>query len=172
MSEKAKKAGRRSLAQRRDILINELWGEDLDDLNVWNRKIHDGFTTIPRTLTYINRILDYLSGVGAPVSQTYLSLWCRIFDEGFIEIRDKEAIAYESGFSGQRAVTTWMGRMKKLKELGFILTKPGTAGEFHYVLMLNPLSVIRDKYEQDGVVKDERYYALYNRMLEVGAKWD
>ncbi|MEY0647575.1 hypothetical protein [Providencia manganoxydans] len=51
MSEKAKKAGRRSLAQRRDILINELWGDDLDDLNVWNRKIHDGFTTIPRTLT-------------------------------------------------------------------------------------------------------------------------
>ncbi len=45
-------------------------------------------------------------------AKRYLALWCRVFDEGFVEIRDKEAFAYESGFSGQRAVTTWSGRMK------------------------------------------------------------
>ncbi|WP_426880304.1 hypothetical protein [Serratia bockelmannii] len=104
------------------------------------------------------------------MSQTYLALWCRVFDEGFVEVRDKEAVAYESGFSGQRAVTTWSGRMKKLKELGFILTKPGTSGEFQYVIILNPLPVIKEIYESKE--KDERYNALVGRMQEVGAKWE
>ncbi|MEI1471561.1 hypothetical protein QJN81_24965, partial [Escherichia coli] len=143
MSEKAKRSGRRTLATKRKNLIAGLWGDELDELNIWSRHEHDGFTTLPRTLTYINRILDFLGGSGSPLSQTYLALWCRVFDEGFVEIRDKEAFAYESGFSGQRAVTTWSGRMKKLKELGFILTKPGTSGEFQYVIILNPFPVIK-----------------------------
>ena len=37
--------------------------------------------------------------------------------------------------------------MKKLKELGFILTKPGTSGEFQYVIILNPFPVIKNIYE-------------------------
>ncbi|MXE70797.1 hypothetical protein FQ026_23100, partial [Escherichia coli] len=94
-----------SLSKRTENLIKELWGDELSELNIWNRKEHDGFTTIPRTLNYINRIIDHLAGTGSPVSQTYLSLWCRVFDEGFVEIRDKDALAFESGFSGQRAVT-------------------------------------------------------------------
>lgn len=172
MSERASKSGRRSLSKRREELLEELWGGEIDDLNIWNRKEHNGFTTVPRTLNYINRIIDHLAGAGSPVSQTYLSLWCRVFDEGFVEIRDKDAIAYESGFNGQRAVTTWISRMKKLRELGLIRTKAGTSGEFHYVLMLNPLSVIKESYKSNGWVKDERYNALFSRMQEVGAKWE
>jgi len=172
MSERAKKSGRRSLSKRREELLDELWGQELEDLNIWNRKEHDGFTTIPRTLNYINRIIDHLAGSGSPVSQTYLSLWCRVFDEGFVEIRDKDSIAYESGFNGQRSVTTWITRMKKLRELGLIKSKAGTSGEFHYVLMINPLSVIKNTYESNGWVKDERYNALFSRMQEVGAKWE
>ncbi|MDF3783758.1 hypothetical protein P3S16_24285, partial [Enterobacter hormaechei] len=74
--------------------------------------------------------------------------------------------------NGQRAVTTWMSRMKKLRELGLIKTKAGTSGEFHYVLMLNPLSIIKSHYESNGMSKDERYNALFSRMQEVGAKWE
>lgn len=172
MSEKAKRVGRRSLSKRRENLIQELWGDELEDLSIWNRKEHNGFTTIPRTLNYINRIIDHLAGAGSPVSQTYLTLWCRVFDEGFVEVRDKDSLAFESGFSGQRAVTTWLGRMKKLRDLGFISTRPGTSGEFHYVIMLNPLSVIKGAYESNGWAKDERYNALFSRMQEVGAEWE
>lgn len=169
-SERGKKSGRRTLGAKRKTLLTELWGDELDGLSIWNRLEHDGFTTIPRTLTYISRILDFLGGTGSPLSQTYLALWCRVFDEGFVEIRDKDGFAYEAGFSGQRAVTTWTGRMKKLRELGFITTKPGTSGEFQYVILLNPLSVIKELYE--GKDKDERYNALVGRMQEVGAKWE
>ena len=56
-------------------------GDELEELNIWSRHEHDGFTTLPRTLTYINRILDFLGGSGSPLSQTYLALWCRVFDE-------------------------------------------------------------------------------------------
>lgn len=172
MSERAKKSGRRSLSKRREELLEELWGDEIEGLNIWNRAEHKGFTTVPRTLNYINRIIDHLAGTGSPVSQTYLSLWCRVFDEGFVEIRDKDSIAYESGFNGQRAVTTWMSRMKKLRDLGLIKTKVGTSGEFHYVLMLNPLHVIKMHYESNDMNKDERYNALFSRMQEVGAKWE
>lgn len=170
VSGRAKKAGRRTIATKRKSLLEDLWAGELENLNIWNRHEHDGFTTVPRTLTYVNRILDFLGGTGSPLSQTYLALWCRVFDEGFVEIRDKEGIAYEAGFSGQRAVTTWTGRMKKIRDLGFITTKPGTSGEFQYVILLNPLSVIKNLYE--GKEKDERYNALAGRMQEVGAKWE
>ncbi|MDO1762416.1 hypothetical protein Q2336_25140, partial [Escherichia coli] len=62
------------------------------------------------------------------------------------------------------------GRMRKLRDLGFITTKPGTSGEFQYVILLNPLTVIKELYE--GKEKDERYNALVGRMQEVGAKWE
>ncbi|HFO3084662.1 TPA: hypothetical protein ACHJIY_005121, partial [Klebsiella pneumoniae] len=100
-SERAKKSGRRTLSAKRKTLLEELWGDELEQLKVWNRHEHDGYTTVPRTLTYISRILDYLGGTGLPLSQTYLALWCRVFDEGFVEIRDKDGFAYEAGFSGQ-----------------------------------------------------------------------
>lgn len=171
MTKKSERTGQKKLSERREELLLSLWGEDeLEKLNIWNRNKHNGFTTIPRTLTYINRILDALSGTGTPVSQTYLALWCRVFDEGLVEIKDKDSFAYEAGFTGQRAVTTWTSRMRLLRDLGFIEAKKGASGEFQYVLILNPLSVIKKIYETKD--KDERYHALAGRMVEVGAKWE
>ncbi|XJI55116.1 hypothetical protein AB2F75_24300 (plasmid) [Escherichia coli] len=62
--------------------------------------------------------------------------------------------------------------MKKLRDLGLISTRPGTSGEFHYVIMINPLHMIKKTYESEGWVKDERYNALFSRMQEVGADWE
>lgn len=169
-SGKSQKAGRKTQAQRRVELINELWADE--SIVVWSRHDDDGYSTIPRTLPHICRILDDLSGSGAPLSQVYCALWCRVSDEGFVEIRDKNALAYESGFTGQRAVTTWLGRMKKLKELGFISCRSGASGDFQYVLLAHPLIVIRDIYEESGKQRDQRYNALAARIVEVGASWE
>ena len=51
-SERAKKSGRRTLSAKRKTLLEELWGDELEQLKVWNRHEHDGYTTVPRTLTY------------------------------------------------------------------------------------------------------------------------
>ncbi|MEL4363692.1 hypothetical protein [Shewanella algae] len=170
MSARGIRAGRNKQAQKREAVLEQFWGDELSDLPIWNRLEHDGFASIPRTLPYVCQILDKLSGKGVPLTQTYMALWCRMSDEGLIEIRERETMAYESGFSGQRAVSTWSSRMKKLKELGFISTKKGTCGEYHYTLLLNPMVVIKELYE--GKPKDEAYNFLAMRMAEVGATWE
>lgn len=172
MSERSKKAGAATLASKRDELKEALWGEELDDLKIWNRKEHNGWTTAPRTMPQIFRIIDKLAGSGTPVSSTYFSLWCNVHDEGFLEIKDPIRFSFESGFSGSRATTTWISRMRKLESLGFISSKKGTS-EFSYVLIINPFVVIHGLYnKKGGCKKDELYNALVTRMLEVGASFD
>jgi hypothetical protein len=57
--------------------------------------------------------------------------------------------------------------MRRLEELGFIMTKPGLLGEFQYVLILNPIKVIETHYSV--VPKDLAYSALLSRLTQVGA---
>ncbi|WGE31662.1 hypothetical protein NYR60_07295 [Actinobacillus genomosp. 2] len=170
MTVKAERQRRKTYAERNREFMTELWGNKLEEYSRWNRTKHDGFSTIPRALPQINRILDALAGTGKPLSQTYTSLWCRTNDEGFINVTDKEILAYEAGFSGQRAVTTWQSRIKLLEDLGFITTKSGTKGDFQYILLLNPFTVIQSIYKTKE--KDQRYLALFERMQEVGSKWN
>jgi hypothetical protein len=151
---------------RRKQMRTRLWPA-LDEDELWLRTKSVGFTTIPRTLTLINRILDTHAGKGFPVSSTYLALWCQVFDEAFVEIRNPKELAHESGFGGARAEATWKSRMKKLVELGVIDSKPGVYGDYQYVLMLNPLHAIEKIYKNDQ--SDMLFQSLLSRMMQVGA---
>lgn len=143
------------MKERRLELREALW-PGLDESLLWDRKKYKGFTTIPRTLPYILDLLDNLSGSGMPLFKTYLSLWCRSFDEGIIEIKSYADLAYESGFSGPRAVSMWKKRMEQLVSLGFVLAEKGNTGEFDYVLLLNPYPLIK-QYHKDGKVQKQKY---------------
>ncbi|MDC6126778.1 hypothetical protein PPH41_01980 [Burkholderia gladioli] len=118
-------------------------------------------------MSLIGRIIDQLSGKGFPVFGTYLTLWCWVFDEAFVEIRNPKEFSFESGFSGPRGEATWRARMRKLEELGFIASKPGLAGDFQYVLIFNPIKVIEATYADRQ--KDVAYNALLSRLIQVGA---
>lgn len=170
MSVKGKKVGIKKIEEKRNKLKSALWGEELNGFKIWDRKIHDGFTTIPRVIPQISRIMDKFAGKGKPVSSTYLSLWCNVFDGGFIEIKDKGRFAFESGFTGERAVTTWTNRMRKLESLKLITAKPSANEEFRYVIILNPLNAVKNLYDNEP--KDEFYNALLGRMSEIGAVFD
>lgn len=162
-----KKVGiKKTVSDRRKLLRDKLWPE-VSESSLWLRKQRQGFTTIPRSMTLIGRIMDHFSGKGYPLQQAYLTLWCWVFDEGLVEIRNPREFAYESGFSGPRGEVTWRTRMRRLQELGFILSKPGVAGEFQFVLILNPFLAI-DKLYSDKP-KDVAYNALLSRMAQVGA---
>lgn len=115
----------------------------------------------------IGRILNMLSDKGFPLSDTYLTLWCWVFDEAFLEIRNPREFAFESGFGGPRAEATWNGRMKRLAELGFIRAKEGPSGDFAYVLLLNPIQVIDEIYKTRP--HDHYYTALISRLIQIGA---
>jgi len=155
------------IQKKKQALRKQLWG-DLDPNSIWNRKENDGYTTIPRTMPIIFQIADNIADKSKPVSTVYFSLWCRVFDESFIEIKSQEEMAFESGFSGQRAVSTWKSRMKNLVSLGFIDAKEGASGEYSYVLLLNPYMVIK-KHHEEGKVQIGKYNALFARAQEVGA---
>jgi hypothetical protein len=160
------KKGAKSIAERRRRLRASLWPEVKEE-QLWLRKQNIGFTTIPRTMPVIGQVLDQLSGKGFPLLTTYLTLWCWVFDEGIVEIRGPREMAHEAGFSGPRAETTWRLRMRKLQELGFIKAKGGFAGEFQFVLLLNPLQRIKELYvdKQD----DTLYVTLLGRLAQIGA---
>ncbi len=85
-----------------------------------------------------------------------------------ITIENPATFASEAGFIGERAVDTWRKRMKRLRDLCFILTKPGPSGEFHYVLLANPNSAM-EKMRSSGLVQDGLYGRFIDRLIEVGA---
>lgn len=145
-----------------------LW-PGLDESLLWHRNTKQGFITIPRPMPLIMEIMDDLAN-GKPVSSAYLELWCRSFDEGFVTLSKQEDIAFASGYSGQRSVSTWRQRMKTLHELGFIDLKPGSAGAMSYALLWNPYLVIKGHKEQGTPgLREDLYNALVARAYEIGA---
>jgi len=75
-------------AQRRELKRNTLWADA--EKNVWNRKTEKGYCTIPRTLPLIMTLIDYLSPKErGRASRVYHELWCRAYDEGFVELADE-----------------------------------------------------------------------------------
>jgi hypothetical protein len=156
----------RSATERRKTLRQNLW-PDVTEEQLWLRKQRVGFTTIPRAMPLIGQILDQHGGKGFPLSSVYLTLWCWVYDEAIVEIRNPREMAHEAGFGGPRAESTWRTRMKRLADLGFIRAKAGLAGDYQYILLVNPLQRIKELYtdRQD----DALYNALLGRLSQVGA---
>lgn len=172
MSARAQRAGKRNQAERRIELIKTLWeGEEIETWDRNDRPRNDGFITVPRYLPLLGVLMDELSN-GAPLSSTYFSLWFRVSDEGLIEIRDKTVLAFESGFASDRGVTTWMGRMRKLKEFGFISCREGSSGEFHNVLIVHPLVAVKKLLDEGKITKGRAYNTFAERVIEVKASWE
>jgi hypothetical protein len=134
---------------------------------VWRRQTNDGYITVPRTLPIVMQAIDAQSK-GKPAGHTLFCLWARSPDHPVITIENPATFAGEAGFIGERAVDTWRRRMKRLKELHFIQTKPGASGDFHYVLLMNPNAILEwmrsQKLVQDGI-----YSRFVDRAVEVGA---
>ena len=156
----------RSKAQEKSLKLREQYWPSLKDDDLWHRKKHQGFTTIPRTMPHLMNIIDSLSK-NQPAGQAYFILWCRAFDESLIVIENPSAFAAESGFTGERALTTWRQRMRKLQELGFIDCKDGSSGPFHYVLLRNPHTVARKLKDQ---IQEGLFRQLLDRAFDIGAK--
>lgn len=156
------------IAQRQLALRDQLW-PGLAETSLWSRHASDGFTTIPRTLPVLMVIMDSLSK-GKPVSSTYFDLWCRTFDDSFVVLNRPKEMAFNSGFSGQRAEQTWHERVRKLQALEFIDVKPGPSGPLSYALILNPYQIARKHHELNTPgMREDLYNALIARAAEIGA---
>lgn len=141
---------------------------DIEDDDIWNWKNEDGFATVPRTLPHFGKIMDSLSK-GKPLSSTYIALWCRLWDEsGIIKNTNSSELAWESGFSGQRAVTTWRMRMKKLTDLGFIRIKKFGTEEYGYIVLMHPYDVSKTLYKNGEGYDNHLYEMLKIRADQIG----
>jgi hypothetical protein len=154
-------------SQRRDELREELWPGSRKQ--IWHRHDHKGFGTIPRLLPLVLHLIKRLSKKGNP-ADVYLQLWARNFDEGFIEVTDELALAFEAGYDSTRALRTWRDHIFKLEKLGFIKIQPAGIRPIAYILLLNPLDVCaRLKKDGSKAVSPEWWNAFLKRAKEIGA---
>jgi hypothetical protein len=144
----------------------ELHFPGFNPLHLWRRKLNDGYTTLPRTLPYAMQAIDAQSK-GQPAGHTLFCLWARSPDHPFLTIENPATFAAEAGFSGERTVDTWRRRMKRLQALGFLMAKKGPAGDFHYVLLLNPNMAMENMWQQK-LIQTDLYSRFVDRLDEVG----
>jgi hypothetical protein len=164
MATRSAKIGTKNIALRGKI-FPELGADDL-----WDRKKYDGFTSIPRTMPIIMNIIDDLTKA-KPAARTYLSLWCKVYDEMYVSLQNDKDLAYHSGFTGQRAVRTWRERMLSLAELELINVASGPRGDLSHAVILNPHFAIRKLHDAGtpGLSKSA-FNTLLERANEIGAK--
>lgn len=62
---------------------------------------------------------------------------------------------------------TWRKRMRRLRELNLIATKPGPSGEFYCVLLLKPNAAM-EWCRANELVQDGVYARFLDRLIEVG----
>lgn len=160
-------AQKSKMQKRLEALRDQLWGK-LDPDTLWNIN-NKSFVSIPRTMPHILKLIDELT-VGTPASSAYFSLCCRNwFDNSMVEVKDRSEMAFESGFTGPRAVTTWTSRMRLLRKLGFIDAKESDH-EFRYVLILNPHVVLKRLASENKIPRMEFYTAMVGRGIETSGK--
>jgi hypothetical protein len=157
-----------AIAKKQLALRDHLWPGIQPWL--WDRHVWKGFTTIPKTMPLVLKAMDELTN-GAPVSATYMTLWCCTWDNSFAVLSKPADMTLASGFSGQRGVHTWSGRMKKLQELNFIDIKAGKSGPMSHALIYNPHFVLRWHHENKTPgLTEATYTSLIEWALDVGAK--
>jgi hypothetical protein len=174
LNEKQARARRNGATESNMKMRAHLW-PDLDEKRLWLRtdKTRKGFTTMPRTMALIINLIDDISkqatnGKAVPAGRTYLVLWCRVFDEGFVRIDNEAVAAVEAGYAGERNVTTWRQHLAVLRDMGFIGCKAGPAGPYQYILLYNPYQVIKSLYAK-GRIQQSTYTALFQRAIDVRA---
>ena len=166
---KQAKVKRLNMAERAQQQM-ELHFKNYPSALLWQRKVNDGYTTLPRTLPIAMQAIDEATK-GRPAGHVLFCLWARSPDHPLLVIENPTTYAGEAGFSGERAVDTWRKRMKQLVQLKFIDCVRGLSGDFHYVLLLNPNAAVEQLHVL-GKIQQVLYARFLDRVNETGAHRD
>ena len=104
---------------------------------------------------------------GTPVSSTYLDLWCRCYDEGFVRLDQPHEMAVAAGFMTSRGPQIWATRLDLLQRLGFIRLAPGAQGPRSFALIFNPYLIVRSKKAE---IEPRLYNALLSQAVAIGGQ--
>jgi len=157
-----------SAISKKQLAVRDLHWPHADGW-LWDRRAHKGFTTIPKTFPVILKIMDEMTK-GAPVSSTFLTLWCHTWDNSFVALSKQAEMANAAGFGGQRGEHTWVTRVRKLCDLKFIDVKAGKSGPLSNAIIWNPHLVIRWHYHiKTPGLTEQSYNSLLETALDIGA---
>jgi hypothetical protein len=159
---------KKKAAEKTVALRAKLW-PGLDKSLLWDAKVDDGYTPVPRAMPLIMAIIDDMTK-GKPAGYVFFELWCRAFNEMYVSLGAATSLATHAGYSGQRAVRMLHERIESLEANGFIITAPGSAGKLSHAVILNPYKVIKEHYEKGHQgITPEKYAALVERADDIGA---
>jgi hypothetical protein len=133
--------------------------------DIYHRKIHNGYSTIPRTLGLILTLIEQLAEKGKNPSRVFCELWFRTFDDKLVEVKDESEFAYASGLSVRR----WRERVDVLEKLGFIKLAPNGNKKYGYILLRNPNNVVQELRQKDANSVGREWWTAYTkRCVEIG----
>ena len=127
--------------KKRRTLRNELWSDA--DKVVFKAGRDSGYCkVVPRIVPLVSVLAAHLKDRPGDLTATYVDLWLRTDNDGFVEVEDEYECAAAAGFLGGRALWSWRDRIRTLERLGLIRIKGEGLREIAYILVLNPEPVV------------------------------
>ena len=143
----------------------------IKDANVWNSG-SGGWASVPRpagliaTLVVKEAYRNRFGGSSA-AGVTYMTLWLHWQGHGMSRIESEADAALESGYGGERGITTFRRHLRTLKDLGFVDYVEESRGRVKWVALLNPYQVVK-KLMEGGHVSKATYSAVTERADAIG----
>lgn len=155
--------GKNQAEAKREQIRNELFPNSAED--IYNRKVHNGYSSVPRTIGLMLTLIEALAEKGKNPSRVYSELWFRTYDDKLVEVKDEEEFAYASGLSVRR----WRERIDVLAKLGFIKVRPNGNRRYGYILLRNPNNVVQEIMQREGHLIPGKWWTAYTkRCVEIG----
>lgn len=148
--------------KKRMALRDELWPDAKNVVFAAGRDA--GYCRVtPRTLPLVCVLAEHVKQRAGELTPTYVDLWLRTDNDGFVEVEDELECAASAGFLGGRALWSWRERIRELERLGMIRVKGEGHREIRYVLMLHPDEVVAQILRKHGKSVPKVWHDYYNK---------
>lgn len=155
---------------RRTARRDELWPGSKNEVFDPDDPRVQGYARLPRNVPLVMSLIDSLDP-RINAGSLYLALWCHDYGQGLVEVDDVRHILFEAGYAGvtSRGERTWRERIRLLAEHGFIRTKDRGLQEAGWILLRNPVKVVRE-LQAKGLVPVDWQQMHDLRTQQVGMK--
>lgn len=146
------------------------WPAVTDD-QVWSSEA-GGFAIVPRTAGMVAEVVireahKKMFNASSAAGTTYMTVWLHSQSNGVARIESEEDAAFESGYGGERGVTTFRRHLRTLKTMGFIDFIEESRGRVKWVLIFNPYQVVK-KLHDAGHLDSQTFRAVSERAMGIG----
>ena len=169
-TKKGKSRKRKTLTEWAKDIRALYWSAITDD-QVWSSSA-GGWTAMPRAVGLICEVAvkeahKKMFNASSAAGTTYMTIWMHSQASGVARIESEEDAAFESGYGGERGVTTFRRHLRTLKQMGFIDFVEEGRGRVKWVLLFNPYQVVKKLYE-GGHLDKHVFRAVAERAIGIG----